>query len=105
MSEEDRILLSASTNAEAGTVEGSAFNVRRIGDQIHKRNITKEMRRLTSEGDMRSNVFRKQFVYYVMNSAFIDVLSIIVLYSFSPRPFVTFLNRRVPGRNCTHCPI
>jgi hypothetical protein len=54
MSEEDLVLLSASPNAGAGTVEGRAFKARRIGDQIYGR---KKMRILTSEGDIKHNVF------------------------------------------------
>jgi hypothetical protein len=70
MSEEDRIFLSASTNAGAGTVEGSAFNARRIGDQIHRRNTTKENKEIDiGRRHGAERLYRKELVYCTISHA------------------------------------
>ena len=52
------------------------WGIRCIGETMQK-----EMKRLTSEGDMRRNVFMEK-VYYTISRAFIDIPGIIVSYSF-----------------------
>ena len=83
ISNEDFILLSASPNAGARTVEGSAVQSEaNEGGQMHGWNITEE----SGEFFIRSRhethrIYGKQLVYYTISRAFIDIPGIIVLYS------------------------
>jgi hypothetical protein len=74
MSEKDLVLLSASPNARAGMVVEEDKGVRCIGKTPQK-----EIKMLTSEGDIRRNVFMKQFLYSP-----VSLRGIIF-----PRPFVS----------------
>ena len=83
MSEEDLVLLEAGPITEAGTVEESVFKARRIEDQMHGQNTTKENEEVDIERRHEvQHLYGKRFVYYTISHAFIDILGIIVSYSF-----------------------
>jgi hypothetical protein len=82
--DEDLILLSASLNAGAGTVEGSGVQGEEDGgDQMHEQNTTKENREIDiGRRQEVENLYGKQLMYYTISRAFIGIPGIIVSYSF-----------------------
>jgi hypothetical protein len=70
--DEDLILLSASLNAGAGTVEGSGVQGEEDGgDQMHEQNTTKENREIDiGRRQEVENLYGKQLMYYTISRAF-----------------------------------
>src|SRR5580658_9776142 len=108
MSEEDCIFLSASTNAGAGTVEGRAFNARRMGDQIHGRNTTKENEEIDiGRRHGAERLYRKELVYCTISHAHIGIPGILEpkrssLWNFFHASFLFTISKSLFATSCLH---
>ena len=60
----------------------AVFKAKRIGDQMHGRNTTRDEEVDIGRGHEAQRLYRQQLMYYIISRAFIGIPSLIVSYGF-----------------------